>query len=77
MYKINKNILKVLAEAWGHARCSGNCALIVLEFMILNFEAFLQNRQQTTIRSYKTDNAAYFGAPGVLKTAPAFSFHHI
>ena len=67
----------MLAEAWDHARCSGNCALIILEFMIWDFEAFLQNRQQPTIKSSKNDNFAYFGAPGVLKTAPACIFHHI
>ena len=67
----------MLAEAWDHARCSGNCALINLVLLILDFEAFLQNRQQTTIKSVKTDNFAYLGALGLLKTAPACIFHHI
>ena len=67
----------MLAEAWGHARCSGNCALIILEFLIFDFEVFLQNRQQTTIKSPKTDYVAYVGARGVLKTAPACIFHNI
>ena len=59
----------MLAEAWDHARCSGNCTLIILEFMILDFEVFLQNRQTPTIKSSNTDHFAYLGAPGVLKTA--------
>ncbi len=41
------------------------------------FWAFLQNRQKTTIKSSTTDYFAYFGAPGVLKTAPACNFHYI
>ena len=57
----------MLAVAWDHARCSGNCALIFLEFMILDFEAFLQSRQKPTIKSSNTYHFAYLGALGVLK----------
>ena len=67
----------MLAEAQDHARCSESCALIILDFMILDFEVFLQNRQKPTIKSSTTDDFAYLGALGVLKTAPACMFHHI
>ena len=67
----------MLAEAWGHARCSGNCALIILGFTILDFEVFLQKRQKPTIKSSKTDHFAYLGAPGVLKTARACIVRHV
>ena len=43
----------------------GNWALIILEFMICDFEAFLQKRQNTTIKSSTTVFFSYVGAPGV------------
>ena len=52
----------MLAEAWDHARCSGNCALTIFACMILDFEAFLQDRQTITMESPQTDHFAYLGA---------------
>ena len=57
----------MLAAASDHARCSENCALIVLGFMIWDFKAFLQNRQKPIIKSSKTYHFADVVAPGVLK----------
>ena len=66
------------AEAWDHARCSGTCALIILEFMIFDFEEFLlKHRQQPTIKSSTTNHFTYFEASGVLKTAPAYICNQI
>ena len=65
------------AEALDHARCSENCALIILKLMIWDFDVFLQNRKAITMKSSNTDNFAYLGALGVLKTTPACFVHHI
>ena len=64
----------MFAEACDHARCSGNRALIILEFMILDFEGLLQHRKKNTIKSSKADDFAYWGALGVLKNSSGMYF---
>ena len=67
-----------MLAAWDHFRCSENCALIVLELMIWEFEVLLQILQKNNnIKSSTTDSFAYLGALGVLKLAPACICPHL
>ena len=65
---------KSACRGLGPCQMFRNCALIIFEFMILEFEEFLPILQNTTIKLSTTEHFANFGAPGVLKTAPACIF---
>ena len=61
----------------GHARSSGNWALLILVYTFVELELFpiclIEICVNHTINKY----FASFEAPGMLKTAPACIFHHI
>ena len=70
---IKNYITKVLAEAWDHARCSGNCALIILEFMHLDFEALLKKYKKIP-QNHKKIQTRLFGSSGSVKNSSGMYF---
>ena len=63
---------QVVADVWDHAKCSGNCSLIIVVYILFDFELFEQ--PSTNHHQHSFD---HFGAPGVFKTALACIVHHI
>ena len=62
---------------------SGRCQIFrksltcYVEFIKNDFQHFRIFRQLKKVNHQQTTHSAHFEAPGMLKTAPAFIFHHI